>query len=280
MKKILVPTDFSIEADNALEFAMQLARKMEAAIELLHVVELPSGSFSGPADIYASTDTMQEVYTLRLLDVVKKSLADREKSVANKGIEVTSKMEKGSVYQHISNHITEEDADLIVMGTKGATGLKEIFIGSNAERVIRHSEIPVITVKEKVDLSQFKNMVFAIGECSDKSIPAVKKFQKLLGLNCHLLKVYNTSKMAHTHDSAREFVKRFAENTEFVDYTINVIDATWIEEGILEFVRHNRIDMIAMGTHGYKGLTHFLNGSRAEDVANHANIPVLTIKVA
>ena len=59
-----------------------------------------------------------------------------------------------------------------------------------------------------------------------------------------------------------------------------MIDATWIEEGILEFVRHNRIDMIAMGTHGYKGLTHFLNGSRAEDVANHANIPVLTIKVA
>ncbi|MEL7148357.1 MAG: universal stress protein [Bacteroidota bacterium] len=280
MKTILVPTDFSTEADNALDFAIQLAKKTDANIKLLHVIELPSGSFSGPADVYASTDTMQQVYTLQLLNVVNKSLADREELVRTAGLAVTSRMDKGSVYKHISEQISRENTDLIVMGSKGATGLKEIFIGSNTERVIRHSEVPVFTVKEKTDLTQFKNMVFAVGDCSDMSIPVVKNFQKLLGLNCHLLKVYNTSKMAHTHDSAKEYLRRFAQNTEFVDYTINVADASWIEEGILEFVKHNRIDMIAMGTHGYKGLTHFLNGSTAEDVANHAQIPVLTIKVS
>ena len=279
MKKILVPTDFSKEADNAMDFAMQLALKTDAEIELLHVLELPSGSFSGPADVVSSTDTMEEVYTLQLLRVVKQSLADREAQIQEAGVKVFTKMEKGSVYQHIHNHITDQDTDLIVMGSKGATGVKEIFVGSNTERVIRHSSVPVFTVKEKISLDNFRNMVFAVGECTDSSIPVVKEFQKLLGLNCHLLKIYNTSKMAHTHDSAKDYIRKFARNTEFVDFTVNVADASWVEEGILDFVKHNNIDMIAMGTHGYKGLTHFLNGSTAEDVANHANIPVLTMKV-
>ena len=279
MKSILVPTDFSQEADNALDFAIQLAKKIEAEIKLLHVIELPSGSFKVTGDIYAGTDTLDNVYTIQLLDSIKNNLANLEKSVADQGVKVSSKMEKGNVYRHISGDITEENTDLIVMGTKGATGWKEVLIGSNAERVIRNSHVPVFTVKEKVDLSKFRNLVFAIGDCSEKSIPVVKQFQELLGLNCHLLKVYNTNKLAYTHESEMIYVKIFAEYTGFIDYTINVTDAPWGEEGVLDFVSHNHIDMIAMGTHGRKGLAHFLNGSRAEDVANHSKIPVLTIKL-
>ena len=186
MKSILVPTDFSQEADNALDFAIQLAKKIEAEIKLLHVIELPSGSFKVTGDIYAGTDTLDNVYTIQLLDSIKNNLANLEKSVADQGVKVSSKMEKGNVYRHISGDITEENTDLIVMGTKGATGWKEVLIGSNAERVIRNSHVPVFTVKEKVDLSKFRNLVFAIGDCSEKSIPVVKQFQELLGLNCHL----------------------------------------------------------------------------------------------
>lgn len=279
MKSILVPTDFSTEANNALDFAIQLAKITDAQIKLLHVVELPSGSFKVTGDIYAGNDTLDNVYTIQLINTIKANLQELEQKVAEKGVSVVTKMEKGNVYRHISRDITEEETDLIVMGSKGATGWKEVLIGSNAERVIRNSHVPVFTIKEKVDISNFKNMVFAIGECSDKSIPVVKKFQKLLGLNCHLLKVYNTNKLAYTHESAKDYVRNFAKNTEFVDYTVNVTDAPWVEEGVLDFVGHNHIDLIAMGTHGYKGLAHFLNGSRAEDVANHSKIPVLTINL-
>ncbi|MGB3468612.1 MAG: universal stress protein [Cyclobacteriaceae bacterium] len=278
MKTILVPTDFSTEANNALDFAMQLALKNGAEIKLLHVIELPSASFRVTGDVQTGVDSLDNVYTLKLLDTIKANLSEQELNVSDKGIKVSSQMEIGNVYKHISQNISEEDTDLIVMGSKGATGWKEVLIGSNAERVIRNSEVPVLTIKEKTDLSAMKNMVYAIGDCSDKSVPVVKNFQKILGLNCHLLKVYNTTKISYTHASAKDYVRNFAKNTEFVDFTVNVIDAPWVEEGILDFVSHNKIDMIAMGTHGYKGLSHFLNGSRAEDVANHAKIPVLTIK--
>lgn len=278
MKTILVPTDFSNEADNALDFAVQLAKKTEADLRLLHVIELPSVSFNVTGDVTTGVDSLDNVYTLKLIDKIKNNLNALEQKVSAEGVRVSSKMEIGNVYRHISENITEENTDLIVMGSKGATGWKEVLIGSNAERVIRNSKVPVLTIKEQTDLSSLKNMVYAIGECSDKSVPVVKNMQKLLGLNCHLLKVYNTTKLSYTHASAKEYVRNFARNTEFVDFTVNVIDAPWVEEGILDFVNQNEIGMIAMGTHGYKGLTHFLNGSRAEDVANHARIPVLTIK--
>lgn len=279
MKSILVPTDFSREADNALDFAIQLALKTGAEIKILHVVELPSGSFKVTGEVYVGPDTLDNIYTVQLLNTIKSNLQKLEQNVVDRGVKVTSRMEKGNVYRHISKDISEEETDLIVMGSKGSTGWKEVLIGSNAERVIRNSHVPVFTVKEKANLSHFKNMVYAIGDCSDKSVPVVKKFQKILGLNCHLLKVYNTNKLAHTHESAKKYVRNFAENTDFVDYTVNVVDAPWVEEGVLDFVGHNHIDMIAMGTHGYKGLAHFLNGSRAEDVANHSKIPVLTINL-
>lgn len=279
MRSILVPTDFSKEADNALDFAMQLATRTGAEIKLLHVIELPSGSFKVTGDVYAGIDDLGNLYTDRLLHTIKSSLANLEEIVSKRNIKVVSKMEMGNVYKHISKIITQEKTDLIVMGSKGATGWKEFLIGSNAERVIRNSPVPVFTIKEKADLSLFKNMVYAIGDCSDKSVPVVKEFQKILGLNCHLLKVYDTTKFSYTNQMANDYVRNFARNTEFVDFTVNVADAIWVEEGIFDFVSHNHIDMIAMGTHGYKGLAHFLNGSNAEDVANHAKIPVLTINI-
>lgn len=279
MKKILVPTDFSDEAKTALDFAVQLANKSNGTICILHVLEIPSSSFSIAGDVYAGAVALDEVYNTKLMEVIKENMQEQVSYAEDRGIAVESIIEYGNVYRKIEDTSKEMDADLIVMGTKGVSGWEEVLVGSNAEKVIRRSKIPVLTIKHPLNIDHLKNMVFAIGEPGDRSVAFVKEFQKLVNATCHLLKVYRPVKMDSKIESAKAEVNEFAESTVFSDYTTNVIKSPWVEEGILEFVEGKSYDLIAMGTHGYKGLNHFLLGSHAEDVSNHAELPVLSINV-
>lgn len=279
MKNILVPTDFSDEAKIALDFAVQLAKKSNATIQLLHVIEIPSGSFAVIGDVYAGSAAMDHIYNTQLMTAIQENMDRQISLVKEQQVNINSALEYGNVYRQIEKWSKETDADLIVMGTKGASGWHEVLIGSNAEKIIRRSKVPVLTIKHPLNIDQLKNMVFAIGDPEDRSIEFVKKFQKIVNATCHLLKVYRPVKLDSRLESATAEVKKFAEDNHFTDYTTNVIQAPWVEEGILEFVENQSFDMIAMGTHGYKGINHFLLGSHAEDVSNHAELPVLCINV-
>lgn len=280
MKNILVPTDFSDEAKTALDFAVQLADKSNGSVYILHVLELPSSSLSIVGDLYAGSAALDQVYNSKLVEVLKENMDDQVRFAKNHGITVQNSIEYGNVYRKIEDVSKEINADLIVMGTKGVSGWQEVLVGSNAEKIIRRSKIPVLTIKHPLKLDQLKNMVFAIGETTDRSVAFVKEFQKLVNATCHLLKVFRPVKMDSKIESAKTEVSEFAESTGFTDYTTNVVEAPWVEEGILEFVEGKSYDLIAMGTHGYKGLNHFLLGSHAEDVSNHAELPVLSINVS
>ncbi len=279
MKKILVPTDFSQEANNALDFAIQWAKIDQASIHLLHVLELPSSSFSIMGDVQSTYDDFDEVYAVKLLEKVKSTLGELEDKVSAEGITVESHIKQGNTYKHIYKKITENGYDLIIMGSTGASGLQELIVGSNAEKVIRHSEVPVITIKDKTDLTSIRNMVYATDFEHNRSIQLAKYIQELLGINIHLLKVYNTNRWAYTAESAKDELEKFAKREGFENYSINTIDAPFVEDGIVEFAEKNNADMIFMGTHGYTGIPHLLFGSSAEAVANHSNKPVLTVKI-
>lgn len=279
MNNILVPTDFSKEAQYALDFAIQWAKKANASITLLHVLELPSSSFSIMGEAYSSNDDFDNVFTTKLIEKTKATLQEWEDQATSAGVKTSSHLKLGNIFKHIYNKITENGFDLIIMGSTGASGLQEILIGSNTEKVIRHSEVPVITIKEPTDLTTIKNMVYATDFGHNQSVKLAKYIQELLGINVHLLKVYNTNRWSYTSESAKSELQRFAKDEEFENFTINVIDSPFVEDGILEFSQKVDADLIFMGTHGYTGVPHLLWGSRAESVANHSKKPVLTVKV-
>ncbi len=279
MNNILVPTDFSTEAKNALDFAVQVAKKTEAKLKLLHVIELPSSSFNVMGEVQSESTMMEEIYNMKLIEKTKEEMQNLVNQVQNEGVVVSSKLELGNIYKHIYKEIDEEKTDLIIMGSAGAGGFKELFVGSNTEKVIRHSHVPVITIKEKTDLNSIKNMVYATDFGKNQSVELAKYLQGLLGLKMHLLKVYNSNSWAFTKESAMKELEKFADEAQFEDYSLSVIDAPFIEDGILEFATKVDADFIVMGTHGYTGIPHLLWGSRAEAVANHSKKPVLTVKV-
>ena len=279
MKTILVPTDFSKEAGYALDAAIDLAARAGAQVILLHVVEgFVPGSFAtqggGPDDI------SEELFMRKLLEKGKNDLS---KLVANRKLEninIISNVRVGNPFHHIARDILDNEADLVVMGSKGASGYEEVLIGSNTERVVRYSKCPVITIKKPVEFSQVTDIVFAANfiEAEDNVAAELITLQNLLGAKLHLVKVDTPGNF----ESSRTIKKRihaFVQKHGLENYTMEIYNESTEEDGIIYFAEDIDADMIALATHGRTGLKHLLSGSIAEDVVNHAQRPVWTCGV-
>jgi nucleotide-binding universal stress UspA family protein len=278
MKKIIVPVDFSSHAEEALDFAIQFNKIIGGKILLLHVLELPAASVNYGADMTAAT--AEVIYRRELIDGISKNLHEWAQKVKDAGQEVAIRTEYGSPYKSIGKEVAEEGGDWVIMGSGGASGVAGAIIGSNAERIIRYSTCPVITLKGKTNLTDIKNMVFAsdLSREQDAVVLKAQELQKMLKLNMHVIRV-KTPHNFLTEQAAREQLDEFATRTGLFDYTLNTISAEFAEDGIVRFADDMKAGLIVMGTHGRKGIAHFLGGSRAEDVVNHSHVPVITFKI-
>lgn len=280
MKTILIPTDFSEQANNALEVAYAIAKKASAAIKLLHIIEAPgTGSFNTMGEVYTG-DPMNNIYIIEMMKRVKERFEGITKDPRYNSVPITYDVSIGSPFTSIANGIAEFNIDLVVMGSKGSSGLEETLIGSNTEKVVRRANCPVLTVKDKVDISQTKDIVFASDFKSkgDNIIKALKEFQALFNARIHLVKV-NTPNNFSSDRELRTRMTDFAFQHGLKDATINIYNHDEEEDGIIYFAEDIKADMIALGTHGRSGLMHLLSGSIAEDVVNHSKRPVWTYRI-
>jgi nucleotide-binding universal stress UspA family protein len=279
MKKILVPCDFSEQAINAFRFALDLADHARGEIHLVSVVELPilHDKFLVPAV------RLEKSFFNGLAEKTKdryEKLFKKYKTEARIA-KVKSDVLFGSVSKMLINYAKDNKMDLMIMGSHGASGIREALIGSNAERVIRKSPIPVLVIKSYQKADKIKNIVFPNTLEIDKQeaiVMKVKAIQDLFKAKLHIVFVNTPSNF--TRDSVTlERLKSFAKRFMIKDYTLNVVNDTYEESGIIEFTHMIKADMIALGTHGRTGISHTLSGSVAEDVANHVDCPVWTAKM-
>lgn len=277
MKRILVPTDFSEQAQYAFEVAVNIARRTGGAIKLLHVVEMPnSASFSATGDtIYH--DNMEQVYIMRLLETTKGNMARLINKVNHAGVDVVQEVDVASIVGKIKRVVAEDKVDLIVMGSKGSSGMDEFLIGSNTEKVVRTAHCPVLTIKQHQPEFDIKEIVLASDFRREigKAMESFKFFQQLFGARLHLVYI-NTPGAFESSTNLRSKLAHAAEKYNLHNYTINVYNDTIEEDGILHFAEDIDADMIMMATHGRTGLSHLLSGSIAEDLVNHTSRPVLT----
>lgn len=281
MKTILVPTDFSEQATNALRFAAQIARKAgDTEIFVLHILEgLGEHSFNTTGEVNLGSGENQVVMH-QLMQRATDTLNDIINHDDFAGISMKASVEVGNPYKGISKEIARCGAELVVMGTKGSTGLEEVLIGSNTEKVVRYSKCPIITIKEQVDLDSINNIVFAtdLKEDQTRMVTELKKVQALTGATMHLVKV-NTPNHFHTNRQMEEEFRSFVDEHKLTDYTTNIYNDATEEDGILYFAEDTHACLIAIGTHGRTGLLHLLSGSIAEDLVNHSRIPVWTLSM-
>ena len=188
MKKILVPTDFSDQAESALKVAAQLAKTYNAEIYLLHMLELPAQLIDPTLD--GNPNSLPEaIYFMKL---ARKRFSDVLSSDYLDGLTVYETVQFNEAFEGIMTFSNENDVDLVVMGSHGASGFKEIFIGSNTEKVVRNSDIPVLVVKNELEVSKVKSMVYAtdlMPKNRDSFLEAVNFAKKmnagLIGIGTH-----------------------------------------------------------------------------------------------
>ena len=146
MKRILVPTDFSKRANDALNFAKEIALDNEATVILLHAVEYPVGATMDPIGVSVVANVDREMIDT-LTTTAKEKMAVIKREFQNDGINIETIVDVGTAYISIYENIKNQHVDMVIMGSHGASGFKEMFIGSNAEKVVRHVKCPVITIK-------------------------------------------------------------------------------------------------------------------------------------
>lgn len=278
MKKILVPTDFSKPAQIAIDVASDIARKANAQLILLHVVEEASGtSFNITGEVDVSAGWEDKLFTMRLIEKSKKQMAKAFEEAKATGARVKQELRVGTAFHGMRDIITEQNVDLVVMGTAGHSKLEEMIIGTNTEKVVRHSRCPVLTVHKKPVTTDFKNIVYATSMSKDEEVfsRVVRSTQQMYDSTVHLVRI-NTPGNFQRDVVVRKYMQDFAKKLQLKNFTINIFNDLTEEEGIIYFADSINADLIALATHGRTGFAHVLAGSIAEEVVSHSKRPVLT----
>lgn len=274
MKKILIPTDFSNHAEYALKVAAQIAKKNNGEIILLHMLELPHQA----SDAVGSGHDIPEIMFFKNAAIAR--LENLMDAPYLDGLKVSEIVQFELAFDGILKISKQNDVDLIVMGSHGANGFKEMFIGSNAEKVVRNSEVPVLIIKKENDNFEINDFVFAADFTDEIKKPFAKavEFAKKFDANLHLVNI-NTPNNFKSTSATEKIMKNFIDGFDVQKYQLHIYNEINVEKGILKFSKSINADLIGMSTHGRKGLSHFFNGSISEDLVNHANRPVVTFKI-
>ncbi|MEQ9406053.1 MAG: universal stress protein [Cyclobacteriaceae bacterium] len=276
MKKILVPYDFSKVAEHALDLACQIADKAACDIRLLNVIEHPTADSFRTMGIQ-DMDPMEQLYIKKMIEKVEEKLSAVISDAKYTDEKISQKIQIGNAFHNIIEEITEEKVDLVVMGTEGAEGLNEFFVGSNAEKVVRKATCPVITVQNKCELEPIEKIVFASDfiHTDDEFITQLKDLQTMFGAQLNIVKINTPASFTSTRHDMKQ-MQEFVAKYNIENCTIEIYNYKNEEDGIIYYSEDTNADMIALGTHQRKGVGHFLAGSIAEDVVNHSSVPVWT----
>ncbi len=276
MKKIIVPIDFSEYSEYALETAAILAKKNNSEILALHMLELSEAILTKD-----SSDQMESLFFMKLAEKRFTEFLDKPYL---EGVTVTPIVKHFKVFSEVNEVAKENQADLVIMGSQGSSGIKEYFVGSNTEKVVRYSEIPVLVIKHNPILTEFDTIVFA-SDFSEDAVAAylnAKDMCSTLKANMNLVYVNlpgeNFKSTAEMEGKIVAFLKKAEGDLDSLAKVTFVSDYT-VEQGISNFANLIGADLVAIATHGRKGIAHFFEGSISEDVANHSTLPVMTFKI-
>ncbi|MBK7946994.1 MAG: universal stress protein [Flavobacteriales bacterium] len=264
VRTIVVPYDFSDCATDALRVAASIAQRTGACIDVVHVYEQMT-------DFHPENQRLREDLEAKLDRVPELPFMQ--------GLEMKRFMLRQLGLTEMFRNERIAQADLIVMGSHGANGLRGI-VGSNTQRIVRSAPMPVLVIKHRIEDMRVDDIVYA-SNFTAVDVEKFESFRPILEIwdpKVHLLKV-NTPKSFERSEESHQAIDAFLERHELRKFTATVYNDLSIEEGILNFARGIDADMIAMATHGRKGFFQVVNGSLTEDIVNHTNFPILSVKL-
>ena len=274
MEYILVPTDFSKNAFNALEYAIDVAKLFEAKIIILHTYEIPAGGASSLKNISYKLKEFAEEEIVRLHNrIVRKGLND--------DVSIEFDNLNTNIVTGIRDMVETNDIGLVIMGTAGASGLKEIFLGSNTSEVIKNISCPVIAVPKNASFKKIENIIFATDfdmSCENENIPLIIDLTKRLKARLTMVNIQTVgTDFATTRDNADKFFEKCKDALKDINYDYHYIIDEDITSGINKAYKNNKADLLVMIKKSHGLIDYLFNKSMTESVVSDAKLPLLTI---
>lgn len=286
MKKILVPTDFSVAAENAASYALGLAKEMKANIILCNAFKVPSeapmaAQVAWPLLNY--TELQQEVTSE--LDLLVKSLSG-EFCLAE-GAEycpgLTYESSVGSVFDVVSSIVKKEKIDLVIMGAAGADGLTKLVLGSNIREMIEKADFPLLLVPFEAGFKKIKKIVFASNLSKEELEPlkVLSSFASDLDANIIIAHITNNEvvpggKQEHEID---EFFREVVAKVNFPDIKYEYIWNTDIDNGLDWIAEEKGVGMVVLLHHQHHLLYKMFVGSHTQKLSRRIKIPLLVFPI-
>jgi nucleotide-binding universal stress UspA family protein len=280
MKKILVPTDFSPNANRAIDYAVQIAKLNQATIYVIHAMDhlYPVGESNLLSKEDYNKQQTEEAFTS--LEMIRRSIEDTEQVLVN------IQLYNGSVTDTIVVAAEEHQADLVIMGTLGITGIKDKIFGSQTAAVISNSTVPVLAIPLEYDWKTPAKILLAINrfdEVSEILFP-VFDFAKVFNAEVRVAVFTDEENAAAAEfiSNAKEIV--FAEEKLRRIYPGLAINAEHLsgrhfDDTINEYIAGNQVDLLTMTTHKRSFIGGIFKKSLTRKMSYHSKVPILAIPV-
>lgn len=264
MKNIIFPTDFSKNAEKAFEFAVQIAKKLNGNLVIVNAYDLPYS---------------QNVMSTSLIDIMRETSATGVNAVARQatklGVNHTSLSLMGNPIRVVKELSNKYEDSMVVLGTKGASGLEEVLIGSNAASILHSVDVPVLAIPSKAEIGDINKIVYCSdfkSKKNDRALVRLVNFASVFDASIDILHVEN--KNEHRKE---DFERKFATILGETNYTLTIQSSNNIEQSINEFVQDQKADLVSLLVRRYGFMEGLFHSSITSKVAYHTTVPFLAL---
>lgn len=276
MQRILIPTDFSDMAQNALSYGVKLARRYGAEITVLHSVQKPMSPPQGPVrDRSDIPKEDEESYALwQGLEEITEWIREGKPEIQK----VTQKMPSGFPGDEILKAVQEEDVDLVVMGTKGEKGFSDSLMGTTASNVIQKASCHVLMIPENASFKSYKEVAYA----SDLSERDLSILQELLDFvqdpSAAIRAVHVTDEKEEGEDRRSEDFRKKLEEGGLTDRIgVEKVHGDRLEEALDRYIQEKGVDLLAMLNLSRNFFQRLFHNSKTKRMAFHSKVPLLVM---
>lgn len=276
MKTILFPTDFSPGADNAFNYAIGLSDKLKAKIILFNSFHIPA--YSGVPIDEDVEEQLMNIANDQLQNLKDKAL------LQNRNLDVKNVVNYGFAVDKIISTAEENHADMVIMGTKGASGFKEVFIGSNAASVLEKAPCPVLVIPENAEFKNFEKIAFATN-FRDSDFDSITSLTEIAALFNSEIMIVHVSQVAPTEDYESDLLQWYKDelkkktNFEYKNISFHDLVGGNVDYELEDFIEKNKVDLLALSMRKRNIFSKLFDRSLTKKMAYHSHTPLLAFHV-
>lgn len=270
---IMVPVDFTPVSYRAIEFLAFLMDKTPVNTHLVHVIEVNAAEWGGSVE---ASETLNKTELKQKQQLAEQKFAELKQHL---DFSFTSEILFGRLTTTLADYANKQQTDLVIMGTDGAEGWLEKVSGSEAQHVVRYTNIPVITIHKHAAISPIQNLLwvadFEAEKQPEQSVATIKFLQQLFNAKLHLLQIVDKDDESRLNQLKGK-MQDFVEQLNLQNVELHLHHNYKVPAGVRNFNEVSAMDLVLIGTHGRKGINHLFYGSIAETLVNHCIRPLMT----